>query len=99
MDIHGQTNIIHVFDSLVYTHYINLKQKITQNEKQKKPILFCSIQGPEVVKAVTYEDVTKEDLGGAGVHTKKSGVAAGAFENDIEALLKFSCMHQLYKTK
>lgn len=29
-------------------------------------------------------------MGGSGVHTKKSGVAAGAFENDIEALLKFS---------
>ena len=38
------------------------------------------------MKAVTYEDVTKEELGGASVHTKKSGVAAGSFENDIEAM-------------
>ena len=39
-----------------------------------------------MVKAVTYEDVTKEELGGASVHTKKSGVACGSFENDIEAM-------------
>lgn len=38
------------------------------------------------MKAVTYEDVTQEELGGASVHTKKSGVACGSFENDIEAM-------------
>lgn len=48
--------------------------------------MFLCIKGPEVVKAVTYEDVTKEELGGASVHTKKSGVACGSFENDIEAM-------------
>jgi hypothetical protein len=39
-----------------------------------------------VVKTVTNETVTKEDLGGSKVHTSKSGVAHGAFANDIEAL-------------
>merc|ERR1712048_88951 len=47
---------------------------------------YMFLTGPEVVKAVTYEDVTKEELGGASVHTKKSGVACGSFENDIEAM-------------
>jgi propionyl-CoA carboxylase beta chain len=39
-----------------------------------------------VVKTVTNEVVSAEDLGGAGTHTKKSSVADGAFENDVEAL-------------
>jgi len=38
------------------------------------------------VKTVTQEDVTQEDLGGAKTHTSVSGVAVGAFENDVEAL-------------
>ncbi|MGB0682154.1 MAG: acyl-CoA carboxylase subunit beta [Magnetovibrionaceae bacterium] len=45
------------------------------------------VTGPEVVKTVTHEEVTQEELGGAGTHTAKSGVAHGAFENDVEALL------------
>ena len=36
---------------------------------------FMHITGPEVVKTVTHEEVTSEDLGGAGVHTSRSGVA------------------------
>jgi hypothetical protein len=44
------------------------------------------VTGPNVVKTVTNEDVTQEELGGAGTHTSKSGVAHGAFDNDIEAL-------------
>jgi len=48
---------------------------------------YLFITGPEVVKAVTNEDVTQEQLGGAKTHTAVSGVAHGAFENDIEALL------------
>ncbi|MUO85377.1 acyl-CoA carboxylase subunit beta, partial [Agrobacterium vitis] len=40
----------------------------------------------DVVKTVTNEIVTAEELGGAGTHTKKSSVADGAFENDVEAL-------------
>ncbi len=45
------------------------------------------VTGPEVVKTVTNEIVTQEELGGAVTHTSKSGVADNAFENDIEALL------------
>ncbi|RHZ79325.1 hypothetical protein Glove_149g53 [Diversispora epigaea] len=47
---------------------------------------YLFVTGPEVVKAVTNEDVTQEELGGANPHTVKSGVAHYAFENDIEAL-------------
>ena len=45
------------------------------------------VTGPDVVKTVTNEVVTQEELGGAVTHTTKSGVADIAFENDIEALL------------
>lgn len=45
------------------------------------------VTGPEVVKTVTHESVTAEDLGGAATHTSRSGVADLAFENDIEALM------------
>src|ERR687889_2366416 len=45
------------------------------------------ITGPDVVKTVTNEVVTQEELGGAITHTTKSGVADVAFENDIEALM------------
>ena len=44
------------------------------------------VTGPDVVKTVTNEVVTAEELGGAKTHTSKSSVADGAFENDIEAL-------------
>jgi propionyl-CoA carboxylase beta chain len=44
------------------------------------------VTGPEVVKTVTNETVTAEELGGAGVHTTRSGVADGAYDNDVEAL-------------
>jgi propionyl-CoA carboxylase beta chain len=44
------------------------------------------VTGPDVVKTVTNEQVTAEELGGASTHTKKSSVADGAFENDVEAL-------------
>lgn len=46
------------------------------------------VTGPDVVKTVTNEVVTAEELGGARVHTQKSGVADGAYENDFEALLQ-----------
>ena len=45
------------------------------------------VTGPEVVKTVTHEEVTAEELGGAVTHTSKSGVADLAFENDVDALL------------
>ena len=48
---------------------------------------YMFVTGPEVVKTVTHEEVTAEDLGGAITHTTKSGVADLAFENDVEALL------------
>jgi propionyl-CoA carboxylase beta chain len=46
------------------------------------------VTGPEVVKTVTHEEVSLEELGGAVTHTTKSGVADLAFENDVEALLE-----------
>ncbi|MDH3315619.1 MAG: acyl-CoA carboxylase subunit beta [Gammaproteobacteria bacterium] len=47
---------------------------------------YMFVTGPEVVKTVTHENVTHEELGGAVTHSSRSGVADGAFENDIEAL-------------
>ncbi|KFC67166.1 Propionyl-CoA carboxylase carboxyltransferase subunit [Bosea sp. LC85] len=49
---------------------------------------YMFVTGPEVVKTVTNETVTSEELGGAKVHTSKSSVADGSFENDVEALLQ-----------
>jgi propionyl-CoA carboxylase beta chain len=48
---------------------------------------YMFVTGPEVVKTVTHEEVTAEELGGAVTHTSKSGVADLAFENDVEALV------------
>ncbi|WP_022699695.1 acyl-CoA carboxylase subunit beta [Oceanicaulis alexandrii] len=53
-----------------------------------KDTSYMYVTGPDVVKTVTNEIVTHEELGGASVHAKKSGVAEGAFENDIEALVQ-----------
>lgn len=47
---------------------------------------YLFITGPDVVKSVTGEDVTQQELGGAKVHTSVSGVAHLAFENDCDAL-------------
>ena len=47
---------------------------------------YMFVTGPDVVKTVTNEVVTAEELGGAATHTKRSGVADLAFENDVEAL-------------
>lgn len=47
---------------------------------------YMFVTGPDVVKTVTNEQVTAEELGGATTHTRKSSVADGAFENDVEAL-------------
>ena len=49
---------------------------------------YMFVTGPDVVKTVTHETVTHEELGGALTHTAKSGVADLAFENDVEALLQ-----------
>ncbi|NUN09390.1 MAG: acyl-CoA carboxylase subunit beta [Ignavibacteriaceae bacterium] len=48
---------------------------------------YMFVTGPNVVKTVTHEDVTFDDLGGAEVHSVKSGVASCMFENEAEALL------------
>ena len=47
---------------------------------------YMFVTGPNVVKTVTQEDVTQEVLGGSETHTQISGVAHGAFENDVVAL-------------
>lgn len=49
---------------------------------------YMFVTGPDVVKTVTHEVVTAEELGGAVTHSTKSGVADLAFENDVEALLQ-----------
>ncbi len=49
---------------------------------------YMFVTGPEVVKTVTNEIVTAEELGGAKVHTSKSSIADGAYDNDVEALLQ-----------
>src|SRR6187200_1780291 len=49
---------------------------------------YMFVTGPEVVKTVTHETVTQEELGGAVTHTTRSGVADFAFENDGEALIE-----------
>ncbi|HHN66444.1 MAG TPA: acyl-CoA carboxylase subunit beta [Thermopetrobacter sp.] len=48
---------------------------------------YMFVTGPDVVKAVTNEEVTAAELGGADVHTKRSSVADGAFANDLQAML------------
>ena len=49
---------------------------------------YMFVTGPDVVKTVTNEVVTAEQLGGASVHTTKSGIADGSYENDVECLLQ-----------
>ncbi|WP_421858616.1 acyl-CoA carboxylase subunit beta [Oricola sp.] len=53
-----------------------------------KDTSYMFVTGPDVVKTVTNEIVTAEELGGASTHSKKSSVADGAYENDVEALLE-----------
>jgi propionyl-CoA carboxylase beta chain len=57
-----------------------------------KDTSYMFVTGPDVVKTVTNEIVSAEELGGASTHTKKSSVADGAFENDVEALLEIRRM-------
>ena len=47
---------------------------------------YMFVTGPDVVKTVTNEIVTAEELGGAVTHTTKSSVADGAYDNDVETL-------------
>ena len=53
-----------------------------------KDTSYMFVTGPEVVRTVTHESVTQEELGGALTHTSRSGVADRAFANDVEALLE-----------
>ncbi|MBN9309885.1 acyl-CoA carboxylase subunit beta [Devosia sp.] len=53
-----------------------------------KDTSYMYVTGPDVVKTVTSEIVTHEELGGAGTHTRVSSVADAAFDNDIETLLE-----------
>ncbi len=49
---------------------------------------YMFITGPDVVKSVTQEEVTKNELGGSEIHTAKSGVAHFSADNDIDCILK-----------
>ena len=49
---------------------------------------YMFVTGPDVVKTVTNETVTAEELGGARVHTTRSSIADGAYDHDVEALLQ-----------
>ncbi len=49
---------------------------------------YMFVTGPDVVKTVTHEEVTLEELGGAETHSSVSGVSDLAFENDVEALVE-----------
>ncbi len=61
---------------------------ITDFTLMVKGTSFMFVTGPNVVKTVTHEDVTFDELGGADVHSSKSGVSHFACENEAEALLK-----------
>lgn len=49
---------------------------------------YMFVTGPDIVKTVTHEEISQEDLGGASVHSEKSGVAHLTFKSEIEALLQ-----------
>lgn len=53
-----------------------------------KDTSYMFVTGPDVVKTVTNEEVTAEELGGASVHTVKSSIADKGYENDVEAMLQ-----------
>lgn len=53
-----------------------------------KDTSYMFVTGPDVVKTVTNEEVTAEELGGASIHTTRSSIADRAYENDVECLLQ-----------
>jgi propionyl-CoA carboxylase beta chain len=59
---------------------------ITDFNIMVKDTSYMFITGPDVIKTVTHEDVTKEELGGASAHNRKSGVAHFAADSDEHAL-------------
>jgi propionyl-CoA carboxylase beta chain len=60
---------------------------ITDFVVMAKNTSYMFVTGPNVVKTVTHEDVTQEELGGAMTHASKSGVAHFAANDEVEALL------------
>ena len=50
---------------------------------------YMHITGPDVVKTVTHEEVTSEDLGGASVHSAKSGVAHPCHRHHLRSFKAF----------
>src|ERR687887_758451 len=60
---------------------------ITDFNVMVKRSSYMFITGPDVIKTVTHEDVTKEELGGAATHNSVSGVAHFAADTDEHALL------------
>ncbi|MBE8162431.1 MAG: acyl-CoA carboxylase subunit beta, partial [Bdellovibrionaceae bacterium] len=52
-----------------------------------KDTSYLFVTGPDVIKTVTHEEVSKEDLGGAATHTQKSGLAHFATKDDQHCLL------------
>lgn len=59
-----------------------------------KQTSYMFVTGPNVVKTVTHEDVTQEELGGAEVHCSVSGVAHGSFDNDLIALKQIRRLYE-----
>jgi len=53
-----------------------------------KDTSYMFVTGPDVVRTVTNEEVTAEELGGASIHTTRSSIADHAYENDVECLLQ-----------
>ena len=49
---------------------------------------YMFLTGPDIVKSVTHEELTKDELGGSDIHTEISGVADNAYNNDIDTLLQ-----------
>src|SRR5687768_15985125 len=60
---------------------------ITDFTVMVKSTSYMFVTGPDVIRTVTHEQVTKDELGGAMTHNEKSGVAHFAAENDQECLL------------
>jgi propionyl-CoA carboxylase beta chain len=60
---------------------------ITDFTVMVKSTSYMFVTGPDVIKTVTHEEVTKEELGGAMTHNEKSGVAHFAVDNDRDCIL------------
>ena len=57
---------------------------------------YMFVTGPNVVKTVTQEDVTSEELGGAQTHASKSGVTHFACANEAECILQIKKIDELH---